>query len=66
MDCFCVPATASIGGCEQKDKRKLMGGGPNDGVNVAMGTSGPAVAVEKAYRLITTLSFAREKLKRIF
>jgi hypothetical protein len=31
-----------------------MGGSPNDGVNVVVGTSAPSVAVEMAFRQITT------------
>jgi hypothetical protein len=41
-----------------------MGGGdPNDSVNVAAGMSGPAVAMEMAYRQITTQSFVPKKIK---
>jgi hypothetical protein len=43
-----------------------MGGGPNDGIHVAAGTSGPAVAVEMACRRFTTQSFARKKIKGRF
>ncbi len=40
-----------------------MEDGPNDGVNVATGTSRPAVAVEKACRQITTLCMGKNKMK---
>jgi hypothetical protein len=40
-----------------------MGGSPNDGVNVAAGMSGHAVAVEMACRRITTQSFAQKRIK---
>jgi hypothetical protein len=40
-----------------------MGGGVNNGVNLAMGMSGSAVAEEMACRQITTQCFAQERIK---
>jgi hypothetical protein len=43
-----------------------MGGGPNNGVNVEAGTSGPAVAVEMAGRRNITQSFAQRRIRLRF
>jgi hypothetical protein len=63
---FCGPSVVAIGGCERKYERKPMGGNTNDGVNLAGGTSEPAVAVEMACRQNTTQDFAQRRIKLRF
>jgi hypothetical protein len=59
---FCGSVAVAVKGCEQKDWRKLMGGGPKNGINVAVGTRA-AVTLEMACRQTTTHSFAWKKYK---
>ncbi len=56
---FCGPAAIAVGGCERKDQRNPLGSGLNYYGNIAAGTSGSAVAVEKACCQDTTRSSTR-------
>jgi hypothetical protein len=47
---FCGITAAAVGGCARKEKGKLMGGGPNDGVNVVVGTGGPEDGLLPSHR----------------
>ncbi len=60
----CGSAAVAVEGLWAERLAKPMGGGgPNGSVNVAAGMSGPAVAMEMAYRQITTQSFVPKKNK---
>jgi hypothetical protein len=57
---FAGPLPSLLGAVSRKISENQMGGGPDDGVNLA-GTSWLALTVEMACRRITTQSFARKE-----
>ncbi len=60
---FAGPPPSPLGAVSGKISENQWAVVKNNGVNLAMGTSGPAVAEEIACCQITTQSFAQERIK---